>query len=242
MCFLQYRKQWKKKEEFDKVMNVSFLATFILYVPPCVLAYLYFGKAVQSPVLLSLGVDIASQLATIAITLHLLFTIPILSNPLNLWIEETIAARFQYSNRFLSHELVSRIILRTVILAVETIIAVTLPFFNDIMAFIGASTISATIFFLPCLFYLQLRWNDIHIAEKVWIFIILLFATLGSAVGLYTAVTGLVEHISHISVVLPDWFFYTILGTITYVGIIAISITMWIIHKDKVPSRTTPYY
>jgi len=155
--FPAIQESMENKADYDRVMHVSFLATLILYVPPSVLAYIYYGSSIQSPVLLSLGTGIASQLATIAITLHIWLSIPIINNPLNLWVEEAIAARFKYSNKYLAHSFLTRLILRTLVLAVQTLLACALPFFGDIMAFIGSSFGSATIFFFPCFFLFKIK-------------------------------------------------------------------------------------
>jgi len=229
--FPAIQESMQNKEDYNKMMNVSFIVTLLFYLPPSILAYLYFGSAVQSPVLLSLGNGIPSQLATIAITLHIWLTIPIVNNPLNLWVEETVAARFKHSNRYHAHNFLSRFILRTFILAIETALACALPFFGNIMAFIGASTVSATIFFFPCFFYLKLKWGDIRTFEKIWIFLVLILATIGSAIGLYTSILGLTQDVSKNSYVLPDWFFFIIIGSITYLSIVVIGVSMWKLHE-----------
>jgi len=231
MFFLRFRSLWKKKEDYNKMMNVSFLFTLLLYLPPSIFAYLYFGSDVKSPVLVSLS-GIPSQVATIAITLHIWLTIPIINNPLNLWLEEWVASLFKNSNDYHSYNLIPRILLRTLVLAIQTVIACLLPFFGDIMAFIGASTVSATIFFLPCFFYLKLKWDDIKLPEKICVFVVLLLATIGSAVGLYTAVLGLVQDVSQINYTLPDWFFYIIIGCLTYFSIVVIGVCMWKLYEN----------
>jgi len=235
--FPAIQESMENKEDYFKMMNVSFLFTIILYLPPSILAYLYYGTEVQSPVLLSLGHGAPSQVATIAITLHIWLTIPIINNPLNLWLEEWVASRFKYSNDYLSHHFLPRFLLRTFVLAIQTAIACSLPFFGDIMAFIGASTVSATIFFLPCFFYLKLKWDEIKLVEKIWVFILLLLATIGSAVGLYTAVLGLVQDVSQNTYTLPDWFFYIIIGCLTYFSIVVLGVSMWKLYENHRLSR-----
>jgi amino acid permease len=230
--FPAIQESMENKDDYDKMMNVSFILTLLLYLPPSILAYLCYGSEVQSPVLLSLGKGIPAQVATIAITLHIWLTIPIVNNPLNLWIEEWVASRFKYSNKYISHNFLSRFIIRTMVLALQTVIACSLPFFGDIMAFIGASTVSATIFIFPCFFYLKLKWAQIKLLEKIWVFIVLLLATIGSAVGLYTAVVGLVTDVSQNDFSLPDCFFYVIIGCLTYFSIMVIGVCTWKLYEN----------
>jgi len=147
----------RSKKNFDKMLNWSFFVILLLYLPPCVFGYLYFGKTVQSPILLSIGTGYVSQMATIAITLHIWFTLPIVNNPLNIWLEELKAKYLDKKSNVENsiepiddnplYPVLWRIFLRTCIMAFQALIACTVPHFSDVMAFIGASTVSATIFF-----------------------------------------------------------------------------------------------
>jgi len=236
--FPAIQESMEHKKDYDKMMNVSFIVTLLLYLPPTIMAYLYFGGNIKSPVLQSFPPDsIWAQVATIAITLHIWLTIPIINNPLNLWIEELLAARFQYSNKYFANGFFSRFVIRTFVLAVETAIACKLPFFGDFMSFIGSSTVAATIFFFPCFFYLKLKWEKIPTLEKVWVFIVLILSTLGAAIGLYTAITGLVNDVmgpEHQAFVLPDWFFFVIIGCIAYISLVVISVAMWKLYQHHI--------
>jgi len=56
-------------------------------------------------------------------------------------------------------------------------------------------------------------------------------ATIGSAIGLYTSILGLTQDVSKNSYVLPDWFFFIIIGSITYLSIVVIGVSMWKLHE-----------
>lgn len=102
----------------------------------------------------------------------------------------------------------------------QTVIAIGLPHFGDIMALIGASTVSATIFFFPIFFYLRLFWEKISYKELAWISLVLLFATLGSAIGLYSAIVNLAQDIVNKTFNIPDWVFWMVLLIVTVIGFI----------------------
>jgi len=220
----------KTRNDFDTMLNWSFFIILLLYVPPSVFGYLYFGTAVQSPILASIGTGYVSQIAIGAITLHIFFTLPIVNNPLNLWLEEVLLIEQRPA------PVVWRILDRTVLLGIQAVVACTVPHFNDVMAFIGASTVSATIFFFPCFFYLQLYWPKIPKWEVAWIFIVLLFATLGSVIGMYSTFVQIYSDISGDKFNPDMWFFWTILGCVTYVGVVVLGMGIWQIsnyHEDK---------
>lgn len=69
------------------MLNVSFLLILLLYLPPAYFGYLCFGQNTDSPILENLKTGIVSELAIIAITLHIWFTLPIIDNPVNLWVK-----------------------------------------------------------------------------------------------------------------------------------------------------------
>jgi hypothetical protein len=48
--------------------------------------YYFFGNDTESPILQNLHPGVVTDLATIAITLHIWFTIPIIDNPVILWV------------------------------------------------------------------------------------------------------------------------------------------------------------
>uniref|UniRef100_A0A6B2L4V2 Amino acid transporter transmembrane domain-containing protein n=1 Tax=Arcella intermedia TaxID=1963864 RepID=A0A6B2L4V2_9EUKA len=205
--------------EFNKVMYVSFFLTWLVYLPPCILGYLYFGSAVQSPILLSIDTGIVTQMATISITLHLWFTIPIINNPLFLYIEDLLNVKPK------NH--IKRLAIRTTIILVETVVACFVPFFPDVTNFIGSTTICATVFFFPCFFYLKLHWEEISRVEVVGIFGILVLASLGSVIGLYNSVVQLAFDLGGVVFSPEMWFFWTILACVSFLAVVGIGMGMW---------------
>jgi len=172
-----------------------------------------------------------TDLATIAITLHIWFTIPIIDNPVNLWFEE-LCSTDERKSPFLW-----RAVIRTVFLACQTAIALGLPHFGDVMAFIGASCVSTTVFFLPCFIYLKLYWKSISSLEVAWICLVLLFATLGSSIGLYSAFLKLIQDIMKKTLFIPNWVFYVVLGVSTFVGFILLSLGIVAIWRQNKNNR-----
>jgi amino acid permease len=90
-----------------------------------------------------------------------------------------------------------RILLRTLVVAFSLAVAVLLPFFSDLMGFIGGSTLSATFLILPCLFHLKLYWPKIPLWEKVLNFAIVVFGVFAGAVACVTAVINIIKKIPY---------------------------------------------
>jgi len=224
----------RNTRDFNKMFNSAFLVIMGLYLPPCIVGYWAFGDKVESPILSNLRVGVVPDMAIVAITLHILVTIPLIDNPVYLWAEDLV----KIPSRF---ELIFRIGVRTIILAAQTGIAIGVPYFGDVMGFIGASCVSTTVFFLPCAIYLKLYWKKISVLEKVWIFLILLFAALGSIIGIYSASIGIYQDIRNTTLNVPRKVFYEIVGATTGVSIIIITLSLYLIYRSsKTSSVSTP--
>jgi amino acid permease len=88
------------------------------------------------------------------------------------------------------------VLLRTLIVGITMFVAMLIPFFGDLMDFIGASTQAMSIFILPCLIYVkiyrkQLSWFVITVN--------LVFATLGLVTGSIASVIALINIIHRAS-------------------------------------------
>jgi len=131
-----------------------------------------------------------------------------------------------------------RALYRTLIIIVQVLIAWKLPYFGELMDIIGATVISATVFFLPCLMYLKLNWNNTTWFEVVWNYIVLLLATLGSVVGFINAMLGLINKVredeAQKDVSLSRIQFYSCIGGATGFGaILFIAVFWWISTQSK---------
>jgi len=214
-------------KNFKLMFNIAFVMIMALYLPPCIVGYYYFGEQTASPILHNLKAGVVTDIATIAITLHIWFTLPIIDNPVNLWIEQDW---LKVDNS--KYEIFLRSGTRTLLLAIQTGIAIGVPFFGDVMAFIGASCVSATVFVLPCIMYLKFYWNMISVLEIIWIFIILLGATLGSTIGLYSATLNIIGDLGA-TIHTSEAAFYGVLFSSAVVGSILILISFFFIAKSQ---------
>mmetsp|Transcript_12306 Transcript_12306/g.37020 ORF Transcript_12306/g.37020 Transcript_12306/m.37020 type:complete len:193 (-) Transcript_12306:840-1418(-) len=133
-----------------------------VYLAYVIVSYCYFGVAfcgywaygnqVQPNILFSLenprGVV---SLAAIMVLIHVTGSYQVYSMPIYDMIE-TLLVRHGYSNGLLV-----RILYRSVYTSLTAFIAITLPFFIDIMGFIGALAFGPTTFALPAIIWLILK-------------------------------------------------------------------------------------
>jgi len=217
----------RRRSHFNKMIIQAFVIILALYVPPCVVGYYIYGENAKEVILDNLVQGIVPQIARIAITLHLIITLPIVNNPINLWLEDL----FKIEDS--AYEFPKRALIRTALLFAQGAVAILVPHFFDVMAFIGASCVSGTVFFFPCIAYLQLFWKKISNLEIIWICLVLMTASLGSVIGLYSAVVGIAQDVGNVVLDVPKSVFPYGLSTGTFlISFLGIGATLWWISRS----------
>jgi hypothetical protein len=118
------------------------------------------------------------------------------THPVFDWIESAAGKLPAVGRAFSYGSWASRLVLRTLYVAIITVVALLIPFFTDLMAFIGAVAITPTTFLLPPLLWLLVkrprRWG----AEWAlnWVLVV---AT--GVIGVLGAISGLWLIVSHAS-------------------------------------------
>ncbi|KAI1708095.1 transmembrane amino acid transporter protein domain-containing protein [Ditylenchus destructor] len=107
-----------------------------------------YGDSLRDSVINSIQTFWMQQALNIMITAHCLMTVTLIINPLNQSIEEL----FRIPQSFT----IKRVVVRAGTIGMCVFVAETIPNFGSIMDLIGGSTITATSFTLPCVFYLYL--------------------------------------------------------------------------------------
>eukprot|EP01121_Diplochlamys_sp_Union-15-3_P004608 TRINITY_DN14797_c0_g1_i1.p1 TRINITY_DN14797_c0_g1~~TRINITY_DN14797_c0_g1_i1.p1 ORF type:complete len:431 (-),score=44.33 TRINITY_DN14797_c0_g1_i1:17-1309(-) len=189
--------QMADKRDWDKSLITAYTYTFVMYFPTGFCGYLAYGKILGGPqisnILDAIRFHVSSRAANIAIKacsvliiIHLLCALPIVVNPVFLLAERKLNA----------HEhLFKRIIVRTLIFAILIVIGLAFPYFLDIMSLVTDISVTGSAYVLPCLFYWKLF--SPAIGEKIFLIFVVLFGIVGSILGIYVAVKGLIEDIKH---------------------------------------------
>ncbi|CAN1321538.1 Amino acid transporter AVT1J [Linum perenne] len=160
----------KNKTQFPKVLLVCFVVATFTYGSMAVMGYLMFGDHLNSQVTLNLPVAKLSSKVAIYTTLV---------NPVTKYAD----------NKLLS------ILARTGIVVSTVIVAITVPFFGYVMAFIGSSLSVLASLILPCLCYIRIEKSARRFGlELVLIVGILIIGVVVGIVGTYTSVKQIVKH------------------------------------------------
>ncbi|KAE8673226.1 Transmembrane amino acid transporter family protein isoform 2 [Hibiscus syriacus] len=178
----------KDRSKFSKVLLVCFVTSTISYGSMAILGYLMYGEHLKSQVTLNLPIKrMSTKIAIYTTLINPLTKYAIITSPIATAIEEKPVFR---NSRSLS------IFIRTTLVISTVIVALSIPFFGYVMAFIG-SFLSVTVsMLLPCLCYLKLnkaaRKNGLELIIIVSILVAGLFI---GVVGTFTSIRQIVKHL-----------------------------------------------
>jgi len=150
-----------------------------------------YGEYLKSQVTLNLPIrKIGSKIAIYTTLINPLTKYArclVITAPIATAIEDTLVFR---NSRYLS------ILIRTVIVISTVVVALTIPFFGYVMAFIGAFLSVTVSMLLPCLCYLRIDKSARRFGlELVLIVGILIVGSLVGIIGTYTSIKQIVKHL-----------------------------------------------
>ncbi|XP_061355440.1 amino acid transporter AVT1I-like [Gastrolobium bilobum] len=139
----------RDNSQFSKVLLFCIVTSTITYGFMATIGYLMFGDYSESQVILNLSMKKTSTYIAIYTTLFTTFTkYAVVVTPIAVAIEDTWRS---HKSRFVS------ILIRTIIVVCTMLVAIFVPFFGYIMAFIGAFSGITLAWLLPCLCYLKIN-------------------------------------------------------------------------------------
>ncbi|XP_058187555.1 amino acid transporter AVT1J-like isoform X2 [Rhododendron vialii] len=179
----------ENKKQFSKVLLLCFLFCTVTYASMAVAGFLMFGSSVQSQITLNLPTKTFSSKVAIYTTLvnpvakYALMVTPIVN---------AIENRFRayYSKKPISFLIRSTLVISTVI------VALSIPFFGDLMSLVGAFLSVTASIILPCLCYLKISGTYRRLGfEPIVIEFIVLLGIAIVIVGTYTSVLEILGHL-----------------------------------------------
>ena len=210
---------------FQKSIFISFPIISLFYATVGALGYMVYGDNVQDNVLKNMSHGIVYYTATISITVHVLMAYVIFLNPLfqiaefyfgigpvgryrleQIGTEAEVKATPDVVEGDLSIALTSwtksdrlkSVFLRTILQGLTLFVAVLIPFFGDIMSFLGGSSITITCVVCPTWFYLRLYSRN-EVGGWIFVYGHILLAGVGMAVGLCSTIFSLENIIKNAS-------------------------------------------
>ncbi|XP_039057856.1 amino acid transporter AVT1I-like [Hibiscus syriacus] len=187
-CFPTLCNSMKDRSKFSKVLLVCFVTSTISYGSMAVLGYLMYGEHLKSQVTLNLPIKkMSTKIAIYTTLINPLTKYAVITAPIATAIEEKPVFR---NSRSLS------IFIRTTLVISTVIVALSIPFFGYVMAFIGSFLSVTASMLLPCLCYLKLNKAARKFGLELIIIVSILVAGLFiGVVGTFTSIRQIVNHL-----------------------------------------------
>ncbi|XAR55997.1 hypothetical protein NMG60_11036268 [Bertholletia excelsa] len=186
--FPTIRNSMKDMSQFPKVLLVCFVLSTISYGTMAVLGYLMFGEDLKSQVSLNLPtLRLISKIAIYTTLVNPIAKYPLTVTPLATSIEDLFGI---YNRRSIS------LLVRTSLVISTVALAIALPFFGYVMAFIGSFLSVSSAILFPCLCYLKIYkvYRSLGL-EMLLVGSILMVGVLVAVIGTYTSVRNIIIHL-----------------------------------------------
>ncbi|XP_057848868.2 lysine histidine transporter 2 [Cryptomeria japonica] len=129
---------------------VAYFVTALCYFPVAIVGYWAFGQIVDDNVLLTLKKpDWLIAAANMMVVVHVIGSYQVFAMPVYDMIETVLVKNFSLAPGFWL-----RLLSRSSYVAFTCFIAVTFPFFGDLLGFFGGLAFAPTTYFLPCIMWL----------------------------------------------------------------------------------------
>src|SRR6266540_5874926 len=157
-------------KEWPQVLSFATITITFLYLLIGVSAYTTYGNSTLSPIYKSLPPGLAVSATIIMISIHVLLALPIYQTAFALEIEEYLSINVTTLGK--TREFIYRALIRIITVLFTIYIAITVPYFADIMSLLGALGNGILLIVMPILTWIKLFvWNSLNgWKEKSWLF------------------------------------------------------------------------
>ncbi|CAO2815833.1 unnamed protein product [Amaranthus hypochondriacus] len=201
----------KKKQDFCKVLIISFLFCTFIYVSMAVLGYVMFGTEVKQQITLNLPIDeISSKIAIYTTWINPLAKYGLLLKPIVNSTEEwfgILQGNNNNNNKKTNCLKFKSFIIRIVLVTTQVGVAVGLPFFGYLMSLSGALLGTTASLVVPSLCYLKISSTTNSnsktssrtglVVERFFIWAIICLGVIIFIFGTYTSIVDILAEIKH---------------------------------------------
>ncbi|CAO3618771.1 unnamed protein product [Cunninghamella blakesleeana] len=180
-----------KRNQWPLALISGLTTCTVLYFMTSVPAYWAYGREAASPIYYSLPSGAGQTIAIIVMTIHVIFAIPIYTTTFSLEFENWIRATDERLGKFGAW--IARAIIRSCTMAILVLLAIFVPYFDDVMALLGALSNCGLVFLLPILCYLKLTGiKNKPVYELAFCALTIFIGVIGLVVGSKDAIINLV--------------------------------------------------
>ncbi|KAI8556664.1 hypothetical protein RHMOL_Rhmol05G0271500 [Rhododendron molle] len=173
----------KEPSKFPSVLIISFSASCLLYAAVAICGFLMFGHSTKSQFTLNMPSGfVASKVAAWTTIVAPVTKYALTITPVAFSLEELLPSAMDRSYSI-------SILIRTILVFSTLVVALTVPYFDSVMAFIGSSLVMLIALIFPCACYLSIC-RDRLTKLQIWVCILVMNVGLICAIiGTYSAMT-----------------------------------------------------
>ncbi|KAM0949684.1 putative amino acid transporter, transmembrane domain-containing protein [Dioscorea sansibarensis] len=178
----------EKKNQFPLVLFTCFVVCTVMFAGVAIIGYLMFGEATLSQFTLNMPQGlVASKLAVWTTSwFRILFTYALSLTPMALSLEELIPANHMMSPLY-------TIVIRTTLVFSTLFVALSVPFFGLVMAFIGSLLTMFVSLILPCACFMSIVKCKLTLIEGVFCVFVIIIGVICAGFGTSSAISKIIE-------------------------------------------------
>lgn len=183
----------ERRQDYNKVLYCSFALCTAIYGGMAVMGYSMFGSSLEAQITLNLPPHhFASKLAIWTTVVNPFTKFAISMTPVALSLEELLPFDYEspsYRNAALS--------IRTALVASTVAVALLIPFFGYVMAFIGSFLSMTVSIILPCACYLRILGKRATRFQTGLCYLLMLIGLVCAVAGTYSSIEGIINSFKH---------------------------------------------
>ncbi|KAI8929207.1 transmembrane amino acid transporter protein-domain-containing protein [Entophlyctis helioformis] len=176
-------------QAFPLVLSRAMSIITVMYMLTGAVAYGTYGDLTLSPILSNLPQGWVTTFSIIVITAHVLLACPLLVTTFSAGPERALGLDEPEDT---PRQKLGRALLRTLIMVFIAVVSITVPFFSDLMTFLGAVANTMLIFVFPVVFYYKIFGvAGRGVAELAFAGLIIAVGIMGGCIGGYESLVAL---------------------------------------------------
>ncbi|KAG8179251.1 hypothetical protein JTE90_006151 [Oedothorax gibbosus] len=184
------------RRKFHKAALIGFIGILLLYLPVTVVGYAVVGHSVPPNILDAIGKGTLRTVIEACLAIHVFLAFLLAVNPVAQELEESLNVKPTFNWK--------RLVIRSLIVGLNLVVAYAVPHFDKILNLIGGSTFTLLAFVFPPIFYMLLvrgeplesEAREISVLEKLFLIQVVITGVAGGISCTYFAILDIAQAIS----------------------------------------------
>lgn len=178
----------KNRSQYPSVLFTSFLFTTIMFGGTAIVGYLMFGSSSLSEFTLNMpNTLIASKIAVCTTVVNPICKYALTLMPISVSIEELIPKNMRSRSYSIT--------IRTALVLSSLLVALTVPFFDLVMAFAGSALAMFVTLIFPCVCFISIARDKLTCTQMSMCILIIAVGVVSAVVGTYSSLSKIIHEL-----------------------------------------------